>query len=233
MFNMVFFKMSCFRFAPSPNGYLHAGHLYSARLNANMAKAINGELLLRIEDIDISRCRPHFEAAIIEDLTKADIYFSREIRRQSEHFNFYADKIEELNKRGLLYRSYETRTGRKHENYALKLDMQKALAVIMKPLFWLEKGQKIEATPQIWGDITLARKEIPTSYHVSVVLDDALQGITHVVRGEDLYEQTHIHVLLQALFDLPTPAYHHHALILDERGEKLSKSKGAARVRFD
>jgi glutamyl-Q tRNA(Asp) synthetase len=226
----VVFKMSCFRFAPSPNGYLHAGHLYSARLNAEMAMARGGTLLLRIEDIDITRCRPHFEAAIIADLAKAGINFTGEVRRQSEHFSFYAAKIEELNARGLLYRSYETRTGRKNENYALKLDMQKALAIVSKPLFWLEKGERIEAKPELWGDVTLARKEIPTSYHVSVVLDDAMQGITHVVRGEDLYEQTHIHVLLQALFNLPTPAYHHHGLIVDAEGEKLSKSKGAARV---
>jgi glutamyl-Q tRNA(Asp) synthetase len=212
-----------FRFAPSPNGLLHAGHIFSVEENFRQAREMNGEVLLRIEDIDQTRCRPHFEEAILERLKPFP--FTGDIRRQSEHFAFYAEKIEGLNKLGLLYKDHTTRTGGVSESYALKLNMKAALAHINQELFWVEKGVKTIANPLIWGDVTLARKETPTSYHVSVVLDDALQNITHVVRGMDLYEQTSIHVLLQKLFNLPSPHYHHHALVNDQKGDKLSKSK--------
>jgi glutamyl-Q tRNA(Asp) synthetase len=123
------------------------------------------------------------------------------------------------------------------EPYALRLDMAAAVART-GPLTWIETGAgpnretgMIPAAPQLWGDVVLARKETPTSYHLSVVIDDALQGVTHVVRGQDLFWATAVHRLLQALFDLPGPCYHHHRLILDGAGQKLSKSTRATALR--
>jgi glutamyl-Q tRNA(Asp) synthetase len=256
-----------FRFAPSPNGFLHLGHALSALLNHDMAKAAGGRLLLRIEDIDATRCRPEFEAAIYEDLAWLGIEWEKPVRRQSEHLAEYRGALEQLEAQGLVYPAFESRAEiarlvaareapqgswprdpdgaplypgnarellpeerarrRSSEDHALRLDVKTALAHLKEPLAWMETGdgapREIAANPAAWGDVILGRKDTPTSYHLSVVLDDALQGVTHVVRGRDLYEATSVHRLLQGLLGLPAPLYHHHRLVLDRDGNKLAK----------
>jgi glutamyl-Q tRNA(Asp) synthetase len=271
-----------FRFAPSPNGYLHLGHAYSALLNFDLARQAGGRLLLRIEDIDASRCRPEFETAIYQDLAWLGIAWEHPVRRQSEHFGAYRDAIERLTARGLIYPSFESRADiarlvaqREADGapepgswprdpdgvplypgvakslspearaallesgapYALRLDMEAAIARA-GDLAWSERGAgpagesgAVTARPHAWGDVILARKETPTSYHLSVVIDDALQGVTEVVRGEDLFWSTSVHRLLQALLGLPQPVYRHHRLMLDAAGQKLSKSTQATGLR--
>jgi len=270
-----------FRFAPSPNGYLHLGHALSALLNADMARRLSGRLLLRIEDIDETRCRPEYETAIYEDLAWLGLGFEQPVRRQSEHYDDYRAALSLLDAQGLVYPSFESRaeiarlvaehdsheawprdpdgvplypgaaksmvpaerarrmdTG---EPYALRLDMAAALARTGW-LTWSESGEgpagetgtiaaNPAANPAIWGDVILARKDTPTSYHLAVVVDDAAQGITDVVRGRDLFPSTSVHRLLQALLGLPQPRYHHHRLILDNDGRKLSKSTLATGLR--
>jgi glutamyl-Q tRNA(Asp) synthetase len=265
------------RFAPSPNGYLHLGHAYSALLNQDMARDLGGRLLLRIEDIDAERCRPEYEEAIYEDLRWLGLSWQEPARRQSDHFDDYATALAQLEAQGLLYPSFESRReiaalvadldrqggwprdpdgepiypGRARklsaaererrrnagEPYALRLAMDRAVARA-GVLTWTETGAGphgqtgvVTAAPQMWGDVVLARKEQPASYHLSAVLDDALQGVTDVVRGQDLFWSTSIHRLLQALLGLPEPNYHHHKLILDGDGRKLSKSTQATGVR--
>jgi glutamyl-Q tRNA(Asp) synthetase len=265
-----------FRFAPSPNGYLHLGHALSALLNADMARASDGRLLLRIEDIDRSRCRPEYEAAIYQDLTWLGIAWEEPVRRQSEHFAAYRDALDRLTAMGLLYPSFESRaeiarlvaareqagpwprdpdgaplypgTAKElseverrrrmaDEPYALRLDMAAARARAGE-LDWNEAGRgpndetgRVAANAAQWGDVVLGRKDAPTSYHLAVVVDDALQGVTHVVRGEDLFWATGVHRLLQELLDLPAPTYHHHRLIRDADGRKLAKSTNATGLR--
>jgi len=266
-----------FRFAPSPNGYLHLGHALSALLNADMARSAGGRLLLRIEDIDATRCRPEFEAAIYEDLAWLGLAWEQPVRRQSEHLDAYQAALAKLDALGLTFPSFESRTEiarliadresharwprdpdgtplypgsarqmtpderaarfAAREPYAIRLDMARA-SDWAGPLRWSETGAgpagergEIAAEPEAWGDVVLARKEMPTSYHLSVVVDDALQGITHVVRGNDLFWSTSVHRLLQALLGLPAPTYHHHRLILDHDGKKLSKSTSATALR--
>lgn len=264
-----------FRFAPSPNGYLHLGHALSALLNADLARESGGRLLLRIEDIDRTRCKPEYEQAIYDDLTWLGIAWEQPVRRQSEHFDAYRDALTKLEALGLVYPSFESRgeiaqmvaargdswprdpdgaplypgsragmseAERKRrtaagEPYALRLDMAAAVARAGN-LAWSEAGHgpggetgEVQAQPQFWGDVIIARKEMPTSYHLSVVVDDALQGVTHVVRGQDLFWSTSVHRLLQTVLGLPAPAYRHHRLILDEAGRKLSKSTEATALR--
>jgi len=267
--------MPVFRFAPSPNGYLHLGHALSALLNADMAKTAGGRLLLRIEDIDPTRCRPEFETAIYEDLAWLGIEWEQPVRRQSEHFDEYRKALDRLEADGLVYPAFESRAGiarliaareaetgtpwptdpdgaplypgnakslsaeerirrRASEPFALRLDLEKALARIARPLTWTETSgehREVEARPERWGDVILDRKETPASYHLAVVLDDALQGVTHVVRGEDLYESTAVHRLLQELLGLPAPVYHHHRLVLDAEGKKLAKREPSTTLR--
>ncbi|MCK0207840.1 tRNA glutamyl-Q(34) synthetase GluQRS [Starkeya koreensis] len=258
-----------FRFAPSPNGLLHLGHARSALLNADMANAAGGRLLLRIEDIDAARCRPEYEAAILDDLAWLGLDWEHPVRRQSEHFADYASALARLEAMGLVYASFESRgdirralagrpdaprdpdgallspfprsamteaerTARRQagEPYALRLDMARA-ARFAGPLGWCEvpaeggEGESVAADPLAWGDVVIARKEVPTSYHLAVVVDDALQGVTHVVRGADLKAATSVHRLLQVLLGLPAPLYTHHSLLLDAEGHKLSKSIGS------
>lgn len=266
-----------FRFAPSPNGYLHLGHAYSALLNFDLARQAGGRLLLRIEDIDATRCKPEFEAAIHQDLAWLGIAWEHPVRRQSEHFVAYRDAIERLTAQGLIYPSFESRADiarlvaqrdadgawprdpdgaplypgaakslapearaallESGAPYALRLDMEAAIARA-GDLAWRERGAgpagesgTVAARPQAWGDVILARKETPTSYHLSVVIDDALQGVTEVVRGEDLFWSTSVHRLLQALLGLPQPVWRHHRLMLDAAGQKLSKSTQATGLR--
>ena len=266
-----------FRFAPSPNGYLHLGHAYSALLNFDLARKTGGRLLLRIEDIDSTRCRPEFEAAIHEDLGWLGIAWESPVRRQSGHLACYREALAKLSAQGLVYPSFESRaeiaalvatreaTGGWPRDpdgaplypgtakqlspaeralrlesgvpYALRLDMAAACARTGE-LGWSEAGEgpdgetgAVAARPQAWGDVILARKETPTSYHLSVTLDDALQGVTEVVRGQDLFWSTSVHRLLQALLGLRAPLYRHHRLVLDTAGAKLSKSTGATGLR--
>lgn len=266
-----------FRFAPSPNGYLHLGHAYSALLNFDMAREAGGRFLLRIEDIDAARCRPEYETAIYEDLAWLGVEWETPVWRQSEHMNDYRAAVKLLEDRRLAYPSFETRAEIAHmvadresfarwprdpdgaplypglaksmpeperelrvaagEPYAMRLDTSKAMDWA-GPLTWTETGAgpsgetgTVAAAPEAWGDFIVGRKETPTSYHLSVVLDDAAQGVTDVVRGHDLFWATSAHRLLQALLDKPAPRYHHHTLILDDEGRKLSKSTQATGLR--
>lgn len=266
-----------FRFAPSPNGYLHLGHAYSALLNFDLARRNGGRFLLRIEDIDPTRCRPEFEEAVFEDLAWLGVAWEQPVRRQSEHLAVYREAVERLTRDGLLYPSFESRAEiaalikarggelawprdpdgaplypgsatqfssaererRIHagDPFALRLNMEAALARV-GDLLWQEDGEgptgetgQVNAKPERWGDVVLARKETPTSYHLSVVVDDALQGVTHVVRGCDLFWSTSVHRLLQDLLGLPQPIYRHHKLIRDGSHEKLSKSTSATSLR--
>lgn len=264
-----------FRFAPSPNGPLHLGHALSALLNADMARAAGGRMLVRIEDVDVTRARPEHERAILDDLDWLGIAYEKPVRRQSEHASDYASALDRLWALGLVYRSFlsrteiaaaisaeEARTGqtwprdpdgaplypavdrdrqpseaealaKADRPFALRLDMAKAVRLAGQ-LFWQEfgdelhgNGEIVAADPGAWGDIVLAGKFVPAAYHLAVVVDDALQGVTDVVRGRDLYFATAVHRLLQTLLGLPAPRYHHHRLVVDADGRKLSKSKGS------
>jgi glutamyl-Q tRNA(Asp) synthetase len=266
-----------FRFAPSPNGYLHLGHALSALRNFDMARAGGGRFLLRMEDIDATRCRPEFEAAIMEDLAWLGIEWEQPVRRQSEHFDEYRGALGKLQAMRLTFPSFESRAEIAHmvgdrdvrerwprdpdgvpvypgaarqmkeqdrqariergDPYAIRLDIEKATEWT-GPLRWSETGTgpsgesgDIAAEPAAWGDVIIGRKETPTSYHLSVVIDDARQGVTHVVRGSDLFWATSVHRVLQALLDLPAPVYHHHRLILGADGKKLSKSTQSTGLR--
>jgi glutamyl-Q tRNA(Asp) synthetase len=266
-----------FRFAPSPNGYLHLGHAFSALLNFDLARQTGGRFLLRLEDIDTARCRPEFEAAIYQDLAWLGMTWETPVRRQSRHLSEYRDALEKLSAEGLIYPSFQSRAeiaklvAEREANapwprdpdgaplypgaakllssgerrrllesgapYALRLDMAAACSRGHN-LSWRERGEgphgetgTVAARPQAWGDVVLARKETPTSYHLSVVIDDALQGVTEVVRGRDLFWSTSLHRLLQQLLGLPQPTYRHHRLILDGAGRKLSKSTEATGLR--
>ncbi|OKO80562.1 glutamyl-Q tRNA(Asp) ligase [Bradyrhizobium sp. NAS80.1] len=266
-----------FRFAPSPNGLLHLGHAYSALLNFDRARDTGGRLLLRIEDIDATRCRPEYETAIYEDLAWLGISWETPVRRQSEHLGEYRAALEKLSALGVVYPAFESRAeiaklvaAREADgpwprdpdgaplypgtakslpaderdrliasgaSYALRLDMAAACRRAAS-LTWNELGEgpdgergTVPARPQAWGDVILARKETPTSYHLSVVADDALQSVSEVVRGQDLFHATSVHRLLQVLLGLPEPAYRHHPLIRDEAGRKLSKSSRATGLR--
>lgn len=265
------------RFAPSPNGPLHLGHALSALENARLADRLGGRMLVRIEDIDRTRCRPEFEAAILDDLDWLGIAYERPVRRQSEHLGDYRAALARLEAMGLVYPSFESRgelkalaaaraaagrpwptdpdgaplyagagalldaekrqaliaAGKPH---ALRLDMAKARA-LAPDLTWTEVDETgrplrvVPAHPERWGDVVLARKDIGASYHLAVVADDALQGISHVVRGQDLFEATAVHRLLQHLLGLPQPLYRHHRLVLGPDGRKLSKSDQATGFR--
>jgi glutamyl-Q tRNA(Asp) synthetase len=266
-----------FRFAPSPNGYLHLGHAFSALLNFDLADRAGGRFLLRIEDIDAARCKPEFEAAIYEDLAWLGITWEIPVRRQSEHLSQYRDAVDRLSAQGLVYPSFESRAEiarlvalqeadapwprdpdgtalypgaakwlsaderarllKSGAPYALRLDMA-AAGARAGHLSWIEQGAgpegetgAVAARPEAWGDVVLARRETPTSYHLSVVIDDAWQGVTEVVRGEDLFWSTSVHRLLQQLLGLPPPAYRHHRLVRNDEGRKLSKSTMATGLR--
>lgn len=258
------------RFAPSPSGLLHLGHGYSALLAHDYAAAHKGTFVLRIEDIDLARCRPEFDAALLEDLAWLGLTWEEPVRRQREHFEDYRQAIQRLDEMGLTYPCFCTRKeiaaeieaaitaphgpdgmhypgtcrglggeerGSKQEAGSpcvIRLDARKAAAYLhgrsVLPLFFEElvslqsdETARVEVDPQLFGDIVLARKDIPTSYHVSVVLDDHLQEISHVIRGEDLREATHIHAVLQALLEFEAPIYFHHPLVRDEAGRRLAK----------
>jgi glutamyl-Q tRNA(Asp) synthetase len=259
------------RFAPSPTGLLHLGHAHSALFAWRQAAAGAGECLLRIEDIDIGRCRPEFEIALKEDLAWLGLSWSEPVRRQSEHMADYRAALDRLAGEGLLYPCFCTRRDIADEiarsgvaphltpmgpdgplypgicrvlsaeeratriaagtPYALRLDVAKAMARV-GTLQWHDRERgTFGATPEIHGDAVLARMDVATSYHLSVVVDDALQGVTLVTRGEDLLPATHLHRLLQALLGLPVPDYHHHGLLTDEVGRRLAKRDDARSLR--
>ncbi|MDE2579665.1 MAG: tRNA glutamyl-Q(34) synthetase GluQRS [Hyphomicrobiales bacterium] len=252
-------KDSLWRFAPSPNGYLHLGHAFSALSNEAAAQKSGGRLLLRIEDIDSTRCRPHFEQAIYEDLAWLGLAWEQPVRRQSAHRADYADGLDRLKRAGLVYPCFCTRSDiaraagenaprdpdgarlypgtcralsaheraarlARGDKAAWRIDMAKALAG-RPPLAWLEHGAPHAAEPALWGDALIARKDIATSYHLAVVVDDAVQGVSDVMRGADLLQATALHRLLQDKLALPAPRYWHHALLRDESDAKLSKSR--------
>jgi glutamyl-Q tRNA(Asp) synthetase len=252
-----------FRFAPSPNGRLHLGHAYSALLNADLARAASGRLLVRLEDIDVMRCRPEWIASTLNDLTWLGVQWETPVRRQSEHFADYQGALDRLHAMELLYPAFMSRgeinraagsTGLRDPDgvpfypgldrnlskseaderiasgrpFAWRLRMMEATARAGSLTFQDRERGLVVADPARWGDVILARKDVPTSYHLAVAVDDALQGVTDVVRGEDLLAATDVQRLLQALLGLPEPSYRHHRLIRDETGRKLSKSDGDA-----
>lgn len=227
------------RFAPSPTGRLHLGHAYSAVLARDMARGGNGRFIVRIEDIDGERCKPEFVDAIFDDLRWLGLRWD-DAMVQSENTHDYDAALNQLRAMGLVYRCICTRAeiaasasapqgdlppvypgtcrGRDTGNApaALRLDMEKAI------------GRVSDAAAQPWGDIVIARKDALSSYHLAVVVDDAAQGVTDVVRGRDLQQATDVHHLLQALLGLPTPRYHHHALVTGPDGRRLAKRDDAA-----
>ena len=229
-----------FRFAPSPNGRLHLGHAYSALLNERMAKEMGGKLLLRIEDTDQTRCKPDFVTACIDDLRWLGVSFEPNIRIQSEHFADYEQALARLWRTGAVYPCFCSRKqaetharperdpdGQPHYGGTCRgLSHGEAEALIASGA---QHGWRLktEATPAAgWGDVMIAKRQVGSCYHIAVVVDDALQGVTHVVRGQDLEEATSIHERLQTLLGLPKPHFTHHPLIRHETGRKLAKSAG-------
>jgi glutamyl-Q tRNA(Asp) synthetase len=260
------------RFAPSPTGLLHLGHAYSALIAFDAARAGNGRFILRIEDIDQTRCRPEFEQAIYEDLKWLGFVWETPVLRQSDHFNDYDGALQTLIEKNLVYRCFKTRKevadeiaraphltpdgpeGPQYVGAPLDPDEEQSLLGENAPFAWRlsisaakeylgssfdrlsfaeeKDGCTIntKATPEIFGDAIIARKDNGTSYHLASVYDDALQGVTHVIRGQDLYHAAHLHRLLQALLDLPAPVYRHHRLITDDSGKRLAKRDRAATI---
>ncbi|PQA87934.1 tRNA glutamyl-Q(34) synthetase GluQRS [Hyphococcus luteus] len=258
------------RFAPSPTGLLHLGHAFSALTVFRAAQEADGRFLLRIEDIDRTRCKPEFEEAIYEDLAWLGLDWETPVRRQSDHFGDYEAALNALREKGLVYRCFKTRKeildeiaraphlsaerpeGPAYVGAALPAQEERALIDDGAPFAWrlsIEAAKQylgpaygalsfteetpdgvrtVKATPEIFGDPVIARKDNGTSYHLASVHDDALQSVTHVIRGEDLYSAAHLHRLLQALFDYPEPVYRHHRLLTDETGRRLAKRDKAA-----
>ena len=256
------------RFAPSPTGLLHLGHAFSALTAYDAAQAAGGRFILRIEDIDATRCRPQYEAAIFEDLAWLGLVWEEPVLRQSDHLIDYHAALERLRKKGLLYRDFRTRSelasdiaGAPHgpvgpivsgaalpaeeeaerlargEAFASRLSLAASRAHLgpaWSTMSFVEEGHgpdgetgKIMARPELAGDIVLARKDVGAAYHLAVVVDDARQGVSHVIRGDDLFAAAHIQRLLQVLLDLPTPIYRHHPLLMGPDGKRLAKRNGA------
>ena len=262
-------RQPVFRFAPSPNGYLHMGHAYSALYTAQWARAMGGRFLLRIEDIDRERSKPEFTEAILEDLHWLGLTWEEPVWHQSQRFPAYVGAADRLRQRDLLYPCFCSRSDiattamgtdpdgaplyagtcrhldhdeaeqrledGEEANWRLKtdaaMDLTGLLTFTVAGPTPIDRPQVRYARPELWGDVVLQRKGVSTSYHLSVVVDDAAQGVTHVTRGRDMEPSTDIHVLLQMLLGLGTPTYTFHKLILDAEGRKLSKSKGSASLR--
>jgi glutamyl-Q tRNA(Asp) synthetase len=248
------------RFAPSPTGYLHLGHAFAALTAWRRARDGGGRFLLRLEDIDPGRSRPHFAAAIQEDLAWLGLDWDGPVRVQSAHLSEYRGALDRLASRGLLYPCFCTRADIAREvaaaagapqgpdgprypgtcrtlpaevraarcasgvPYALRLDMARAVAAAPAGLLVTEENEApVPCDPWPFGDVVLGRKDVPASYHIAVIHDDAVQGVTLVTRGADLKPATHLHRLLQALLGMEPPNYHHHALITDDLGKRLAK----------
>jgi len=268
------------RFAPSPNGYLHLGHAYSALISSELAKKTGGKFFLRIEDIDLGRCKKKFEDSIFKDLNWLKIKYEKNIIKQSEHFAKYEKYIKKLRDLNLIYPCWATRSEIKKfiskksvsksswpidpdgqyiypkiykniskaersnlmlsgSNFSWRLDVEKAVTLAQEKfgnkIFFEElglepKGKRI-LEPNLYGDLIIARKEIPTSYHLSVIIDDAEQGINLVTRGLDIYPATSIHRLLQIVLNLPEPQWYHHNLLREQSGEKLSKTNKSTSIK--
>jgi glutamyl-Q tRNA(Asp) synthetase len=263
------------RFAPSPTGYLHLGHAFSALFAERIARESGGKFLLRIEDTDPTRCKPEFESAIYEDLNWLGLKWETPVRRQSDHFADYAVALRKLDEAGLVYPCFCTRAeiaaeiavsvaaphgvdgpiypgtcrslskatveerARAGTPNAQRLNLDKALRLLGgRALHFVESGEganektgTITAAPELFGDFVLARKDTPTSYHLAVVHDDALQGVTLVTRGKDIFPATSIQRLLQELLGLPTPEYRHHRLLTDESGKRFAKRDKSVTLR--
>ncbi|RFD20328.1 tRNA glutamyl-Q(34) synthetase GluQRS [Komagataeibacter melaceti] len=255
------------RFAPSPTGHLHLGHVASALAGWRAAMESGGTFLLRVEDIDTTRCRPEFIADLYTDLEWLGLSWPRPVRRQSAHMDDYRRVLDTLAGRGLLYPCFCTRrdimeaAGAPHHApdgamvypgtcrnmdagrraallaagapYALRLDMARALGLPgARSLTWHEVGEGAQpCQPELFGDVVLARKDVPASYHLCVTHDDALQGVSLVTRGQDLRAATALHRLLQHIMDWPAPRYRHHPLLCDATGRRLAKRDGALSVR--
>lgn len=251
------------RFAPSPTGYLHLGHAHSALDGWNRARSAGGRFLLRIENIDQTRCRPAFEAALLDDLHWLGLDWDGPVRRQSDHFADYRTALAHLQALGVIYpcfcsrKDIATASSAPHgpdgplypgtcrsipeaeaaarqaagEAFALRLDVAKARALCGPLEFTDEFAGRIEAYPEQFGDVVLARRDTPCSYHLCVAIDDDLQDVTLVTRAADLLPATHIHRLLQALLGLKTPDYAHHPILTDSAGKRLAKRDGATSLR--
>ncbi|MGX1803829.1 tRNA glutamyl-Q(34) synthetase GluQRS [Brevundimonas naejangsanensis] len=252
------------RFAPSPTGRLHKGHAFSALTAWRAAKDAGGRFLLRIEDIDPTRCRPEFEVGIFEDLAWLGLDWETSVRRQSDHLTDYAAVVETLDRHGLLYRCFRTRKEildaigvaphgpaeaarpgphpveeeahllAEGRPFAWRLSLDRAREALggaaWDALSFIEEGSgpdgetgRIKARPETAGDVVLARKDAGTAYHLAVTHDDALQGVSHVIRGQDLFEATHIQRLIQALMGWPAPVYRHHRLLAGPDGRRYAK----------
>lgn len=268
------------RFAPSPNGYLHLGHAFSAIVGQNLANKNNGKFFLRIEDIDTGRCKRDFEDSIYDDLAWLKIKYEKNVRRQSEFFSNYESYIRRLRDLDLIYPCWASRSEIKKEikknldslsswpidpdgqyiypgiykeisklkksnmmlsglDFSWRLDVNKAIAYAQekygKKITYNEiglepKGKKI-IEPSLYGDFVIGRKEMPTSYHLSVTVDDAEQGINLVTRGLDLYPATSIHRLLQIILNLPETSWYHHNLLREGGGIKLAKSNNSTSIK--
>ena len=275
------------RFAPSPTGLLHLGHAYAAKVAHDLARHLGGKMILRIDDIDHTRCRDIFTAQIFNDLdwlglnwygSAIDAQSGRNAPRQSQRMPAYQAALKTLQDKGLVYPCYLSRRelnellsaphapptlqidrnipaatpasviantdqllskkeqARRHaagQGAAWRLRMDAAIDMAMsgndgETLSWFDHraGRQI-ANPAQFGDVVIARADIAVSYHLSVVIDDALDGVTLVTRGDDLATSTHLHRLLQALFALSVPDYCHHALVLDQTGKRLAKRDSA------
>ena len=265
------------RFAPSPTGYLHKGHAFSALTAFAAARAAGGRFILRIEDIDSTRVRPEYDAAVLEDLAWLGLSWEAPVRRQSRHLDDYQAALGRLRAAGLVYRCFRTRKevldeiaraphgpgeGPEHqvfrgapleaaeearrleagEAFAWRLSLDAAGEALGEDgwdsLWFREEGRGpagehglIQARPELAGDVVLARKDVGVAYHLAVTVDDALQGVTHVIRGHDLFEACHVQRLLQALLGLPTPDYRHHGLLLGDDGQRLAKRDRAESLR--
>ncbi|MEM6382759.1 MAG: tRNA glutamyl-Q(34) synthetase GluQRS [Pseudomonadota bacterium] len=269
------------RFAPSPNGYLHLGHAYSALENERWARGLHGTLLLRIEDTDLGRARQHYVEAILSDLLWLGVSFEGHVRKQSDHLTEYEAALRHLWDAGLIYPAPASRSeigkavqrlqaegidwphdpdGAPHYPFGerdrqnkpnkfpahadprtdvpLRLDMQAALRHLYDQTLLAQSLAEPQGPitqqpldPGAWGDVLLRGRDRPATYHLAVVVDDAAQQITHVVRGEDMAPATAIHRLLQMLLGLRAPVYHHHRLIKGTDDRKLSKSEGAKSLR--
>jgi len=252
------------RFAPSPTGRLHKGHAFSALTAWFAAKAAGGRFVLRIEDIDPTRCRPEYEAAILEDLAWLGLAWETPVRRQSDHLDDYAAVIEGLRARGLLYRCFRTRKeilngigDAPHGTmeavrpgphpaqeearllasgapFAWRLSLDRAREAVDEAVWnglsFVEEGEGLNGEtgvaavdPGAAGDVVLARKDTGVAYHLAVTHDDALQGVTHVIRGQDLFEATHVQRMIQTLMGWPTPTYRHHRLLAGPDGRRYAK----------
>ncbi len=247
------------RFAPSPTGELHLGSAYSARIAWRRARDAGGIFLVRIEDIDIRRCRREYETAMLHDLRWLGLEWDGEVRRQSDHFGDYGRVLDELDDRGLIYPCFCTRadiaasTSAPHpaamgpdgplypgtcrhlsnderrlrlaagQEHCMRLDADRAARLAGPYSFFDETAGRVEGQPLLLGDFVIARKDTPTSYHLSVTVDDHLQGVTLVTRGIDLLPSTHVHALLQKLLGYAAPQYAHHGLLTDAGGRRLAK----------